>query len=233
MVHKRATQAVIRNLEHEHPDYYLWHVWERLSLESLERFEQEARRWLADRSELRSWSLKNADWRAVYHHFRRQAIAEIDAHNAIDLRQPGEDGSAFFQRMAQEKGNSVATDKWTEYAECEKCEAGTGQPCVSLRSGEVAKNAHPGRRKVGAELPADTAQDAPAAEPAPATPAKRPGRATGQQRHSITVTPMTVAGYATFKATCSCGELDGSNWTQRDDAVKEHTRHVSSMLVNA
>jgi len=214
MTHKRATNIVIRNLEHDHPDYYLHKVWERLSLVSLESFQTDARRWLADKSELRGWSLDNADWREVYAHFVSEADKQIETHNQLSDRLPDEDPAAYLLRMTtQLREEKEMASKWAEYGPCKTCEVGTGIQCVNKRNGEPAKNAHPGRPKVGAKLPAE-----------PATTSKA---------HGMIISQSNLAGMDTFKATCACGELDGANITSRYLAEQEYQRHIESALVSA
>jgi hypothetical protein len=62
-----ATKAVIRNL---HRSTGMWsEAWEQLSMETEEDFREGARRYLGDKSELRTGTLDRADWSVVFAHF--------------------------------------------------------------------------------------------------------------------------------------------------------------------
>jgi len=212
----------------------MWEAWESLALGNLELFTASARRWLTDRSELRARTIDNADWPEIYEHFLQQARQQIDQHNDSCDRKADEDSGTFLQRMAIVETKKVMTEsKWSDYDVCDKCDAGAGQPCVSTRGqhiGEVVQKAHSDRPKLGAAQPT---QEAPAEAPAKATRAKRQTAATGQTGHRMTITPEVYGGFDTFKATCSCGGLNGGNYTGRDAAEKEFERHERNALVSA
>ncbi|MFE4257449.1 hypothetical protein [Streptomyces sp. NPDC056883] len=67
-----ATSKVFREMQKEHPDYYMQVVGERLrGVEaSPETFPLAAVRWLGDRSELSTAEIESADWIAVYKYFK-------------------------------------------------------------------------------------------------------------------------------------------------------------------
>jgi len=65
----RATNAVCRNLQKDHPEKSLWIVGDTLPRDSLESFTKAAKGWLRDRSELAASTLEKADWADVYGYF--------------------------------------------------------------------------------------------------------------------------------------------------------------------
>lgn len=68
MPNKKATRDVERNL---HRSTGMWtEAWEGILLTSAEDFEQDARRWLGNHSELSTWTFSRADWAALYKHFK-------------------------------------------------------------------------------------------------------------------------------------------------------------------
>jgi RNA polymerase-binding transcription factor DksA len=209
-VNQSATNAVMWNLNREHPHKNLWRVWEDCSLANLEFFQKEARAWLSD------IQLDEVNWIDVYRHFLGEAGRQIEEHNqSIVEREPNEDTATFLRRAIAARGNEeteVTTEyNWAEYGKCEKCDVEIGEQCVNKRTGEPAKNPHPGRKKVvGAELSAQTVQV-----------------------HGKLISTAFLGGYETFKATCTCGNLDGSNMTTRLAAEREYDRHVEDAMVSA
>jgi hypothetical protein len=92
---QRATNDVLRNLDKDHPDYSFTRAWERMSLDSLERFTEDAKAWLGDRSELGTSTLEKANWQEVYDYLRVMADKkpENERQEAI---------AATMERTAQE-----------------------------------------------------------------------------------------------------------------------------------
>lgn len=65
-----ATGAVSRWLFKDDPDNGLRAVWERMSLESLERFTRDAKAWLGDRSELSGPTIERANYAELLAYYR-------------------------------------------------------------------------------------------------------------------------------------------------------------------
>lgn len=221
---------VIRRLHHECPDNHLAE-WERLPLVSLEAFSKAAH----SLSALQAWAIENADWREVYRHFVTEADKQIDAHNESVDRQPGEDLAVYLQRMVREVNQVTTEDRWSGYEVCYTCGVGASIQCVNKRSGEPAKNPHPGRRK--SKLPAaEQPVEATTEDPVATTPAKRrqrPAVDSNVQSHNLNVVSEVVAGHDTFRAICSCRMWSSSNITSRSLVVQEHQDHVAAMMVSA
>jgi hypothetical protein len=91
MPNKKATRDVQRNL---HRSTGMWtEVWESILLTSVEAFEQDARRWLGDKSELSTWTFNRADWAALYEHFKglqeRRDEQRVEMHEPKTVAIPG------------------------------------------------------------------------------------------------------------------------------------------------
>lgn len=71
MPHKGATRAAARWLSKE--TSHMTEAWESMSLRSLEEFTEHAKAYLRDRSELRKFTIENADYAELLDDFRRLA----------------------------------------------------------------------------------------------------------------------------------------------------------------
>lgn len=66
-----ATGAVSRWLFKADPDYGLRAAWERMSLDTLERFTRDAKAWLSDRSELATKTIERANYAELLAYYRK------------------------------------------------------------------------------------------------------------------------------------------------------------------
>lgn len=162
-----ATRHVRRNMDRETRPMH--HAWESFSLESLERFTTDAKRWLGDATELSSRTIDSADYEAIYAELSNYNDTESDetmppkkkAAEPAKVDVTTEDGKKFLaeidggiERLASltAAGDSAAEPLGTEL-----------ENWISSLSGKGVAGIKSSKRK---ELRA--AKETPAAETAPA-----------------------------------------------------------------
>lgn len=163
-----ATRHVRRNIDRE--TRHMHHAWESFSLESLDLFTADAKRWLGDATELSSATIDSADYAAIYTELSSYNDTESDDTMATkktagtppkaDVTKP--EGEAVMERIDEiiaeveqyaKTGQSAAVDSAEKAAE----------ELISSLSGKGVAGIKSSKRK---ELRA--AKETPAAETAPA-----------------------------------------------------------------
>lgn len=133
----------------------------------------------------------------------------------------------------------MADTDWSKYDKCPTCLAEAGSHCLSMKGSGPLARAHVGRQKAPSNAEEARAALMDVVHKAPSLTSEQAAELRGLltikkskavnaelAKHHIKVTRQKLGEHWTWRATCSCGMLDGHYWGDDVSPKKEFERHL-------